>query len=133
MTAGPWRPIRLETYSYRLEDVRVDSDLLGPEYTKATLKAKIQLAPSTSSTDGLEMKAVLKSSEGNVVKEATLKVKEGLDWTFDKGEVESWWPIHYGKQPLYQLHITLSDKVYPILPQSSGPSPVQCKGAVLME
>ena len=111
MTAGPWRPIQLETYTYRFEDVRVDSDLHGPEYKKATLKAKVQLAPSSSSTEGLELKAVLKSSEGKVIKETSLGIKEGLDWTFDKGEVESWWPIHYGKQPLYQLDFILSDKV----------------------
>lgn len=113
MTAGPWRPISLETYTYRFEDVRVDSDLKGPEYKKATLQAKVQLAPSSASTDGLEMKAVLKSSEGKVIKETKLGMKETLDWTFDGGEVESWWPINYGKQPLYQLHIVLSDKVSP--------------------
>lgn len=111
MTAGPWRPIRLETYTYRFEDVRVDSDLIGPEYKKATLKAKVQLAGSSSSTDGLELKAVLKSSDGKVIKETSLGIKEGLDWKFDKGEVDSWWPIHYGKQPLYQLESVLSDKV----------------------
>lgn len=46
MTVGPWRPISLDTYTYRFEDVRVDTDLLGPDYTIGTLKADIQLGPS---------------------------------------------------------------------------------------
>lgn len=119
MTAGPWRPVRLETYTHRFEDVRVDSDLIGPEYTKAALKAKIELAPSSSSQSDLRVKAVLKASGGKVVKETELGAKEGLDWTFDNGEVDSWWPVHYGKKPLYQLDLTLSDKVNPWLPLDS--------------
>lgn len=111
MTAGPWRPIRLETYTYRIDDIRIDADLIGPEYKTATLKAKIELASSSSSTDGFKYKAVLKTAEGKKVKESTFDLKETLDWKFENGEVEAWWPIHYGKQPLYQLEITLSDKV----------------------
>jgi beta-mannosidase len=111
MTAGPWRPIRLETYTYRIEDVRIDSDLIGPEYKTATLKASVELASSTKSTDGLEYKAVLKTLEGKKVKEATFGLEESIDWTFAKGEVEAWFPIHYGKQPLYTLEIILRDKV----------------------
>lgn len=111
MTAGPWRPVRLETYTYRFEDVRVDSDLAGPDYKTASLKATVELAPSAASTSDLKLKALLKTSGGKTVKEAELGVKEGLDWKFDKGEVEAWWPVHYGKQPLYQLDLVLSDKV----------------------
>lgn len=121
MTAGPWRPIRLETYAYRFEDVRVDADLVGPKYTTATLKAAVELAGG--STDGLEVKAVLKSaSGGKVVKEASFGVKDSLNWKFENGEVDAWWPIHYGAQPLYQLHLTLTDKVSHIprsLPKSA--------------
>jgi len=111
MTAGPWRPIRLETYTYRIDDIRIDSDLIGPEYKTATLKAKVELAESSASIDGFEYKAVLKTSEGRKVKEETLDLRKTLDWKFEQGEVDSWWPIHYGKQPLYQLEITLSAKV----------------------
>lgn len=111
MTAGPWRPIRLETYTYRIDDIQIDADLIGPEYKTATLKAKIELASSSSLTDGFKFKAVLKTAEGKKVKESTFDLKETLDWKFENGEVEAWWPIHYGKQPLYQLEITLSDRV----------------------
>jgi beta-mannosidase len=115
MTAGPWRPVRLETYTYRIDDIRIDADLIGPEYKTATLKAKVELAPSTSSTEGFKYNAILKTAEGKKVKEATYDLKETLEWTFEKGEVDAWWPIHYGKQPLYQLEITLCDKVSHLL------------------
>ena len=117
MTAGPWRPIRLETYTYRIDDIRIDSDLVGPDYKTATLKAKVELAESTASADGFKYKAVLRTSEGSKVKEGTFGLRENLDWKFEKGEVDSWWPIHYGKQPLYQLEITLCDKVRSLTPR----------------
>lgn len=121
MTAGPWRPVRLETYTYRIEDVRIDSDLIGPEYKTATLKATVELAASTASTSDLEYKAVLKTSSGKTVKEATFSLKESVDWTFSKGEVEAWFPIHYGKQPLYTLDITLIDNGDSVKSQESAP------------
>jgi len=117
MTAGPWRPIRLETYTYRIDDIRIDSDLVGPDYKTATLKAKVELAESTASADGFKYKAVLRTFEGSKVKEGTFGLRENLDWKFEQGEVDSWWPIHYGKQPLYQLEITLCDKVRPLTPR----------------
>jgi beta-mannosidase len=110
MTAGPWRPIRLETYTYRIEDIRIDADLIGPEFNTATLTAKVELAAS-GPKEGLSYKAILKTAKGQKVKEGIFELKDTLDWTFDQGEVEAWWPIHYGKQPLYQLEVVLCDKV----------------------
>ncbi len=47
-----------------------------------------------------------------MVKEATLQAgKDPLNWYLDGGAVEGWYPVGYGKQPLYDLEITLLDKV----------------------
>jgi beta-mannosidase len=129
MTVGPWsmslsygrnaadsadpEPIHLETYTYRLKDVRIDTDLIGPDYTRATLKGTLDVAPaSPSPTEDYSLKVVLRSKEGKMVKEAKLVAgKDPLNWELEKGMVEGWYPVGYGKQPLYELEITLLDKV----------------------
>jgi len=63
-------------------------------------------------TEDYKLKVVLRSKEGKVVKETTLVAgKDPLNWTLDKGTVETWYPVGYGKQPLYELEITLVDEV----------------------
>lgn len=110
MTVGPWRPIHLDTYTYRFEDVRIDTDLLGPEYKSGTLKADIQLN-TTKLPGGASIKAVLFGLDGAIIKEEALMSGDKLNWTFDKGEIDGWYPINYGSQPLYNFHLTLIDDV----------------------
>jgi beta-mannosidase len=109
MTVGPWRPISLDTYTYRFEDVRVDTDLLGPDYTVGTLKADIQLGPCALPS-GSSIKAVLRDSSGTSIKEDVVSNNK-LDWRMDQGEIAGWYPINYGKQPLYKLELTVIDSV----------------------
>ena len=46
------------------------------------------------------------------MKESTLQAgKDPLNWTLEKGVVEGWYPVGYGKQPLYELEIALLDMV----------------------
>jgi beta-mannosidase len=53
---------------------------------------------------------VLRDQDGKTVKEQTLAFgKDKLDWKLD--DVEGWYPRNYGKQPLYQLELSLLDKV----------------------
>ena len=112
MTVGPWRSISLSTYTYRFEDVRVDTDLSGPEYTVRSLRAEITLSDTNNERlKGLRIMALLKGRKGEIVKEAKVKLGKKLDWTFDKGEIEGWYPIHYGAQPLYTLDLELVDEV----------------------
>jgi beta-mannosidase len=114
MTVGPWRPVHLETYSHRFEDARIDTDLTGEGYTVGTLSADVTIGPDVPK-DG-KIKAVLKKKNGTVVKEETVSVGKKIHWEFEKGEVEGWYPVNYGKQPLYTLELTLNDKVSTILP-----------------
>jgi hypothetical protein len=109
MTIGPWRPVHLDTYTHRFEDVRVDTDLLGPDYSSANLKARLDLGASPLPS-GSSLKAILRNDTGSKIKEETVKDNK-LDWKFEKGQVEGWYPINYGKQPLYNLDLTLADRV----------------------
>lgn len=110
MTVGPWRPIHLDTYTHRFEDVRIDTDLKGPDYLQGTLKAAIQL-DSTQMPSEFRIHALLRDSDGTVIKQEVLSLGTDIDWTFDKSEIEGWYPINYGKQPLYKLELDLVDGV----------------------
>lgn len=102
-------PIRLEAYSSRIDGVRVDAKLTGNDYQTASLAASVTIARSTK---GLVVHAQLETASGDVVKEATLKAEDGeWKWDFEAGEVDAWWPIGYGKQPLYSLKVDLVDAV----------------------
>lgn len=112
MTVGPWKPVRLETYTYRFDDVRVDTDLHGPDFDTASLSAAVAYVgaslPAKSS-----IKATLKDARGQSIKEETIQCDKKLHWNFEKGTVEGWYPIHYGSQPLYQLDLALLSPVSP--------------------
>lgn len=107
MTVGPWKDVRLETYSYRFEDVRIDSDLVAPEYNKGTLRASVTIG--SRSLEGARVKATLRGKT-TVVKEDTLSLKQDLlDWELK--DIAGWYPRGYGEQPLYDLDLVLLDKV----------------------
>ncbi|ORY26762.1 glycoside hydrolase superfamily [Naematelia encephala] len=112
MTTGPWRSIHLETYTYRLNNIRIDTDLFGPDFTSASVKAALDIFPQAqpSATEGYRVHWVLRSTGAMIVREALLQIDETLQWQFNENEFEIWWPIGYGKQALYTLEIALLDE-----------------------
>ena len=55
---------------------------------------------------------MLKEKEGKVVKDGMFRAgKDPLDWKLEDGTVQGWYPIGYGKQPLYDIEISLVDEV----------------------
>ncbi|QRV76379.1 beta-mannosidase [Ceratobasidium sp. AG-Ba] len=114
-TIGPWRPIILETYAVRLSDVRISQDV--KEDLSATLSVQLEISEAKSDHSAA---VVLKSSAGAVVKSADITIKGGravVDFKLAKGEVDLWYPVHYGKQALYIVDIQVADKASG-LPQS---------------
>jgi beta-mannosidase len=82
---------------------------------------------------------VLRDQAGKTVKEQNLVFgKDKLDWKLD--DVEGWYPRNYGKQPLYQLELTLQDKVRRLssyewtglLTGQSGKEVASCKNRVAL-
>lgn len=109
MTVGPWKPITLEAYTTRIAEVDVRADVSG------NLDAKLSAAITLTSSFTGVIDVQVKSPAGDVVVSERLNVNDSKGANFEKsfagGEVELWYPVGYGKQPLYSLNLSLLDQV----------------------
>ena len=109
MTAGPWKPIHLHAYKARLTDVRVRAAV------DESLAASIHVA-LTATSGASKAKIAIKAPGGSVVHstEVTLTgdaTPASTSFTPDKSNLQLWYPVGYGKQPLYSCEVTLLDSV----------------------
>ena len=102
MTCGPWRPINLEVYESRVAD----------------LHTRVHVADSLKSAEVVAHVAVEGSAtrvrfnislDGNDVASETTDVKDETSVTFAIQNPQLWYPVRYGKQPLYTITATLLD------------------------
>ena len=100
MTCGPWRPINLEVYESRVAD----------------LHTRVHVADSLKSAEVVAHVAVEGSAtkvrfnisiDGNDVGSETTDVKDETSVTFAIQNPQLWYPVRYGKQPLYTITATL--------------------------
>lgn len=101
MTCGPWRPINLEVYESRISDL----------YTEITVDKSLGKARvvAHATTEGAASKVRFDLSlDGKQVATQTAHVANGsAQSTFDLRNPELWYPIRYGKQPLYTIKAIL--------------------------
>jgi beta-mannosidase len=108
VTSGPWRPIFLETYTTRVEDVWFQAEVSKDLKTvSGKLLARVDVGKKTGGG-----KAAVKFSlslDGTVVSEPQGDVdSEGLSIADFKVEDPAlWYPHGYGKQPRYELKAIL--------------------------
>ncbi|KAF7961098.1 hypothetical protein EAE96_000765 [Botrytis aclada] len=101
MTCGPWRPINLELFTSRISDVyftsNVDKSLKTAELVaKADVQGEASQVKFDITLDGeLVASKTVTSSEGHATHAFTIE------------DPALWFPIRYGKQPLYDLTATL--------------------------
>lgn len=109
LTCGPWRPINLEVYTSRISDFWFDIDV-DKSLKAATITTYAATEGSVSTEGGtskLRFDITLNGAPiaGQVV-EAGLKATSA---TIAIAEPELWYPIRYGKQPLYTVTATLEE------------------------
>ncbi|TPX07951.1 uncharacterized protein E0L32_010406 [Thyridium curvatum] len=98
MCCGPWKPVRLETYMAKIDDlwsdIKVDSGL-------ASASGKV-FARVDGPADHVQFKVAF---DGQILVEATAAVGEGgvasVDFHLDNPKL--WYPHSYGAQPLYDV------------------------------
>ena len=105
MTCGPWRPVRLETYAARVEDLRVDY--------KVDSSFKKVSGSITAVVEGHVGKAVRFSAEfgGREVFRGTSNVNSHgqAKVEFHVNDPKVWYPHGYGDQPLYDVKAAVLD------------------------
>ncbi|GAB4489372.1 MAG: glycoside hydrolase family 2 TIM barrel-domain containing protein [Anaerolineales bacterium] len=107
---GIWKDIRLEAFSARLEDVHlrqqfeddgsvtVTADVTAESVSGAELTASLQIVhPNGSSQSVDESLFTIFSDDVEQTGHLQTEIKNP----------ELWWPNGYGKQPLYQVNVTL--------------------------
>lgn len=104
MTAGPWRPVRLEVYRARIADLRVDYSVRNDMDDMAAVGATV----ATQIEGPADLVAVAVELEGKPVYECTTKVEYGkASFGFSIQRPELWYPHGYGKQTQYTVRATL--------------------------
>ncbi|KAG9000995.1 hypothetical protein FRB90_011697, partial [Tulasnella sp. 427] len=111
MTAGPWRPIYLKSYSAAINALNVSAEV--DQKLNMSLKASLRLPDGSNTAHTASFSLV--DSTGKVIKASSKDVSQKknsgpeaeLAWKFAEGETELWWPVHYGKQTLYTLQVRL--------------------------
>lgn len=109
MTVGPWKPIKLHTYDAYLVDIDIRS--VVSEALDVNISVDLSLSDNVSSSGSI----TLKNPEGDVVfTEKNIKVEFGnahAEFRFPSGELQLWYPVQYGKQPLYSIVVAVCDTV----------------------
>lgn len=109
MTVGPWKPIALETYHSRIADVDIRSRV------HEDLTVNLDVNFEVSNPDDSIATVSLKGPDGNlVIGQSDMKIGDTqaqAHFKLSSGAYEPWYPVGYGKQPLYTVEITLADAV----------------------
>ncbi|KAJ8089496.1 hypothetical protein PM082_014751 [Marasmius tenuissimus] len=114
MTAGPYRPIELKTYTIQVSDIYARTSLDANSFKRSlslditvkgsisvVKKARVSLAKWASET-------VVRSEEVPIPSLSSGdEIKNVLQWELTADEVSLWWPVGYGEQPLYDLKVEI--------------------------
>ncbi|KAF2680847.1 glycoside hydrolase family 2 protein [Lentithecium fluviatile CBS 122367] len=104
LSCGPWKPISLETYVARIEDVWVEYELSDDlEKVKGTVFVRLEGAGN--------VKAVIKKDSQVVISLGAFVQAESqsgvLSADFEASDITLWCPRGYGQQSLYNISVTL--------------------------
>ncbi|KAF5603111.1 beta-mannosidase [Fusarium pseudocircinatum] len=101
LTCGPWRPINLEVYESHVADLYTES-----EVEKSLKKADVVVH---AAVEGKASRVRFEVSlDGKKVASETAHVKDkDATTTFHIQDPALWYPVRYGKQPLYTIKATL--------------------------
>ncbi|MFJ4851624.1 glycoside hydrolase family 2 protein [Streptomyces sp. NPDC088733] len=99
VTAGIWRPIRLETYAGRIDHIR-PLVTLAADHRSAEVTAHIRAEAPSGTSVLVELTGPDGRSAGNATGQVT---GDETVLTLTVTDPELWWPVGLGGQPLYRL------------------------------
>ena len=109
LTCGPWKPVRLESYVSRIEDIRVDYDLRLGEGALPVIEATVH-ANICGPAAEVEVELVFGGEQVVALKEVKGALPEASLWQYSSErlsleKVRLWWPRGYGPQDLYEVRV----------------------------
>lgn len=109
MTVGPWKPIALDVYESRIAELDIRSQI------SEALDVKLSVVITFPETISSYASFVLRKPDGSVEASANkIPVSEGhagIDFEWQPGQLQLWYPVGYGSQPMYAVEVELSDQV----------------------
>jgi hypothetical protein len=108
MTIGPWKPIRLHSYANRIVDLDIRSDV------SESLDVKITVDFGVSANTPDFASVVLRNPDGSRRMVEATRVSGGHGRTesfFSAGVLDLWYPVGYGRQPIYSVEVQIADGV----------------------
>ncbi|KAI1109745.1 beta-mannosidase [Nemania sp. NC0429] len=98
LSCGPWRPIHLEIYESRLSDLWCDIDV------DKSLKGATVVVHAPVEGKASKLRLDISLGESPV---ASQEIDGDSSATFRISDPELWYPVRYGKQPLYTVKATV--------------------------
>jgi beta-mannosidase len=109
MTVGPWKPIALEIYESRVVEFDIRSQI------SEALDVKLTIMCTFSETHSSYASFVLKKPDGSIEASANKIPVNGehasVNFEWNTGQLQLWYPVGYGSQPLYSIEVELADQV----------------------
>ncbi|EPQ58996.1 glycoside hydrolase family 2 protein [Gloeophyllum trabeum ATCC 11539] len=108
MTVGPWRPIHLHSYTTRISSLFANA--IVSSSLEPTLDVRFSLSHKVASTASV----TLRDLKGKVIlvnEKAAVNDGEGeLIFKPSNDQVELWYPVGYGAQPIYTVEVAVKDQ-----------------------
>ncbi|KAF8076338.1 glycoside hydrolase family 2 protein [Lyophyllum atratum] len=108
MTVGPWKPISIQFYESRIVDLDVRSAI--SEALDVKLTADTTFSEKASGVVSFVLKAPDGSIEASATRIPTDAGHAKVSFDFAAGKLDLWYPVGYGKQPLYTFEAELANE-----------------------
>ncbi|THH11707.1 hypothetical protein EW145_g452 [Phellinidium pouzarii] len=108
MTIGPWRSISMHAYNSHIADIRAVVNVKEDLSVRADLTFKAKGVAT-----GLKANYALLTADRKKILSDSVALKDGEGKTFFEGKpgvFDLWYPVGYGKQPLYTIEVTIFDE-----------------------
>jgi len=105
LAIGPWREIRLEGYSARIDTVRILHEV-APDLSSAAVRLHLGLE---GDLEGREVLVRLLDPEGHPAHTDLIVARNHIEHEFDLQFPHLWWPRGHGPQQLYTLQVSVRE------------------------
>ncbi|KAK7061680.1 beta-mannosidase B [Favolaschia claudopus] len=107
MTTGPWKPVSLQCYDNRVLDLDVRTQI--SESMDAKFTAVFTSAEKKKGFFSFVLKRPDGSEEFSDTKIPTDEGSGRISHSFPAGQLQLWYPVNYGEQPIYTVEVSITD------------------------